>query len=89
MEQDDDMKTKHPYIATIGNVKFGCNSVDDAIERVKLFFQSWYRAGQVKEWHQSDWNVWSNRKTQTGHKKHIANVTATYDDCGKPIFQYE
>ena len=76
------------YIATIGKIRFKCASVEDSIERVRISFSQWYQSGAVNKSDQSDWNVWSNRRTRTGGRRHVANVTATYDDFGKPLFSF-
>ena len=69
------MKTKQQKLwVKVGKVAFTCNTIEEAANRVKLFFQNWYQSGLCHPSDQNDWNVWSNRKTASGGRKHIANI---------------
>ena len=58
----------------VGRIAFTCDTIEQAATRVALFFQSWYQSGHCTPSDQSDWNIWSNHKTKTGGRKHIANI---------------
>jgi hypothetical protein len=67
------MKTNKLWVK-VGRVAFTCNTIEEAANRVKMFFQNWYSAGLCNQSDVNDWNIWSNRRTKTGGRKHVANI---------------
>lgn len=66
--------TKTKLIAKVGKVTFLCGTVEEAIARVNSESAKWYAAGLCELSDASDWNIWSNRRTATGGRRHVANI---------------